>query len=125
MLNHVYLTGDTHGSFERIYAFCRRQQTTRQDLLIILGDAGINYYGSRKDSSLKKVLSELPVTIFCIHGNHEQRLTPAKGYVERPFCGGTVLVQPEYPNLLFAVDSEIYDLRGEILSCHRRSLQRG
>lgn len=110
---HVYLTGDTHGSFERIYEFCQTQQTTRQDLLVILGDAGINYYGSRRDSLLKKILSELPVTIFCIHGNHEQRPTPAKGYVEQSFCGGTVLVQPEYPNLLFAVDGEVYDLMGK------------
>lgn len=59
------------------------------------------------------MLSALPVTIFCIHGNHEQRPTAAKGYVEQSYCGGTVLVQPEYPNLLFAVDGEVYDLMGK------------
>lgn len=107
------MTGDTHGSFTRLYTFCQAQQTTRQDLLVILGDAGINYYGSLRDALQKKVLSALPVTIFCIHGNHEQRPTAAKGYVEQSFCGGTVLVQPEYPNLLFAVDGEVYDLMGK------------
>ena len=33
--------------------------------------------------------------------------------MEQSFCGGTVLVQPEYPNLLFAVDGEVYDLMGK------------
>lgn len=82
-------------------------------MLIILGDAGINYYGSKKDALLKQVLSELPLTIFCIHGNHEQRPTAKKGYEEQLFCGGIVLVQPEYPNLLFAVDGEVYDFLGK------------
>ena len=82
-------------------------------MLIILGDAGINYYGSKKDALLKQVLSELPLTIFCIHGNHEQRPTAKKGYEEQFFCGGIVLVQPEYPNLLFAVDGEVYDFLGK------------
>ena len=82
-------------------------------MLIILGDAGINYYGSKKDALLKQVLSELPLAIFCIHGNHEQRPTAKKGYEEQLFCGGIVLVQPEYPNLLFAVDGEVYDFLGK------------
>ena len=82
-------------------------------MLIILGDAGINYYGSKKDALLKQVLSELPLTIFCVHGNHEQRPTAKKGYEEQFFCGGIVLVQPEYPNLLFAVDGEVYDFLGK------------
>ena len=82
-------------------------------MLIILGDAGINYYGSKKDALLKQVLSELPLTIFCIHGNHEQRPTAKKGYEEQLFCGGIVLAQPEYPNLLFAVDGEVYDFLGK------------
>ena len=109
----VYLTGDTHGRFERIRAFCQERRTTREDLLIILGDAGINYYGSARDALLKKALAELPVTLLCVHGNHEQRPTAAKGYVEQAFCGGAALVQPEYPNLLFAVDGEVYELLGK------------
>ena len=38
----IYITGDTHGKFERIEQFCGKFKTSREDILIILGDAGIN-----------------------------------------------------------------------------------
>ena len=38
----IYLTGDMHGDFERIEDFCSLEYTTKEDVLIILGDAGIN-----------------------------------------------------------------------------------
>ena len=46
---NVYLTGDTHGRFERIACFCRDNHTTLGDVLIILGDAGVNYYLNHRD----------------------------------------------------------------------------
>lgn len=39
-----YITGDTHGEFDRIEEFCEHNFTTVEDVIIILGDAGINYY---------------------------------------------------------------------------------
>lgn len=45
----VYLTGDTHGqfkNFENIRKFCKEHNTTIEDVLIILGDAGINFEDS-------------------------------------------------------------------------------
>ena len=64
----IYLTGDTHGRFERIEHFCERMKTSKEDILIILGDAGINYYGI-DDNRLKSQLSTLDITLFCIQGN--------------------------------------------------------
>ena len=32
---NVYLTGDTHGRFERIACFCRDNHTTRGDCVIV------------------------------------------------------------------------------------------
>lgn len=49
---------------------------------------------------------------FCIHGNHEQRPSPALGYEMSEYHGGQVWVQPEYPNILFAIDGEVYDFCG-------------
>ena len=69
----IYITGDTHGQFERIEKFCRQFQTSNDDILIILGDAGINFSGEVYDSFKKEMLESLPITIFAIHGNHEQR----------------------------------------------------
>ena len=31
----IYITGDTHGQFERIKVFCEQFQTKREDILII------------------------------------------------------------------------------------------
>lgn len=70
---NVYLTGDTHGRFERIACFCRDNHTTRGDVLIILGDAGVNYYLDHRDEKLKQYIDTMPVTLLCIHGNHEAR----------------------------------------------------
>lgn len=41
---HFYLTGDTHRNFDRIELFYKQNNTTVDDVMIILGDAGINYY---------------------------------------------------------------------------------
>ena len=69
----IYLTGDTHGNFDHIRRFCELNNTTKDDVLIILGDAGINYYLNKRDYKLKQELQNLPITLFCIHGNHEER----------------------------------------------------
>ena len=45
----IFLTGDTHGSFKRIRDFCVKMQTTPEDILIILGDAGVNFSGGLRD----------------------------------------------------------------------------
>lgn len=110
---NVYLTGDTHGGFKRIGVFCERMQTAKEDILIILGDAGINYYGLHRDAYKKEYISKLPITLFCIHGNHEQRPYTIFTYQEQTWHGGTVYVDPEYPNIIFAKDGEIYDFDGQ------------
>lgn len=109
---NVYLTGDTHGRFERIACFCRDNHTTLGDVLIILGDAGVNYYLDHRDEKLKQYIDPMPVTLLCIHGNHEARPTAALGYEEAEHFGARVMVQPEHPNLLFALDGEVYELAG-------------
>lgn len=108
----IYITGDTHGDFRRIEAFCSRVQTKRDDILIILGDAGINYSGPRYDRLKKKFLESLPVTIFAIHGNHEQRPYTIDSYKEKMWKNGVVYYEEEFPHILFARDGEIFDLNG-------------
>lgn len=108
----IYVTGDAHGEFGRIEAFCRSNQTSRKDTMIVLGDAGINYYNSPRSHVLKRYLSELPITFFCIHGNHEKRPQNIATYKQKVWCGGTTFVEDNFPSLLFAEDGEVYDLDG-------------
>lgn len=109
----IYITGDTHSSFKRIEKFCAQLKTQREDILIILGDAGINYSGERIDQKSKRFLESLPITLFCIHGNHEQRPYTISSYQEKIWHNGTVYYEEAYPHLLFAKDGEIFDLNGK------------
>lgn len=108
----IIITGDTHRDFERIFDFCEEIGTTPDDVLIILGDAGINYFLNESDYDLKRELSGLPVTLLCIHGNHEERPEEIYSYGEQPWHGGIFYAESEFPTLLFAKDGEIYDLDG-------------
>lgn len=110
---NVFLTGDTHGNFNRIKRFCAENNTDKNDVLIILGDAGINYYLNSRDRKLKHQLQDLPITLFCIHGNHEERPENIDTYKLNTFFGNLVYVEPEFPNLLFAVDGLIYNIQGK------------
>lgn len=49
----------------------------------------------------------MPITIFAIRGNHEQRPCAIAGYREKTWWG-TVYLKPQYPNLLFAKDGEVF-----------------
>jgi 3-oxoacid CoA-transferase subunit A len=40
--------------------------TSKENILIIFGDAGINFYGGKQDRDLKRQLAKLPLTLFSI-----------------------------------------------------------
>ncbi len=107
-----FITGDKHGNFSRVKSFCRDVSTRRKDVLIILGDAGFNYYDDERDDKLKSEVSALNITLFCLHGNKENRPQNIATYGIRSFCGGKVYYEPKYPNILFAVDGEVYTFEG-------------
>ena len=65
---------------------------------------------TRSDYDLKQELNDLPITLFLIQGNHEERPEEIDTYEERPWRGGVVYAEPEFPSLRFAKDGEIYDL---------------
>lgn len=105
----IYITGDKHADFRNVLFFCYQYKTTKKDILIILGDAGINYYNNEKDYLLKDYLKSFPITLFCIHGNHEERPENIKTYKTKTFHNGIVYCEEKYPNILFAKDAEIYN----------------
>lgn len=109
----IYITGDKHGDYRSVFDFCSKHVTTREDIMIVLGDAGINYYLNERDYVLKDSLLDLPVTLFCVHGNHEERPENIDGYKTREFHNGIVCYEEKYPNILFAKDGEIYNFDGK------------
>lgn len=108
----IYFTGDTHGGYRSIIKFANRFHLLRTDVIVILGDAGYNYYGGERDAEAKLHLSHVKPTILCIHGNHEIRPANIPSYKTKEWNGGIVWYEEEYPNLLFAKDGELYALNG-------------
>ena len=104
----IYITGDTHRSFSRLYTL----YGTSNDMLIVLGDAGINYFLDESDIELKDYLNSFNIKLFCIRGNHEERPENISTYKEVEMFGGKVYIEEEFPNLIFAKDGEMYNIDG-------------
>lgn len=108
----IYITGDCHGDFSKIKYFCKKHNTTKEDIMIILGDIGLNYYLNKRDENNKKELQELPLTFLLLQGNHEKYAKNVKGYEQKSIntknIKGDFYVQHEYPDLLFFINGNDY-----------------
>ena len=102
----IYITGDTHRDFSRFY----KLEKDTDNMLIVLGDVGINYYLNEEDKNYKEYLKKLKLKLFCVRGNHEERPENISTYKEVEMFGGKVFIEEEYPNLIFAKDGEIYNI---------------
>ncbi len=110
----IYFTGDTHGDLERIAQFCKENNLTKDDVMIILGDVGLNYHTDLRGKIIKRQYSRvITCTLLCVHGNHEQNPEYMESMKEKQWKGGTVYYEEEYPEVLYAKDGEIYDLDGK------------
>ena len=109
----IYITGDTHRDFDNIIEFCYTHDTTENDILIILGDTGLNYYLNGNDNKLKSMVSKLPITLFCIRGNHEARPNTINTYSTIEYFGDTCYIERQYPNIIFAKDGGVYNIDGK------------
>ena len=107
----IYYTGDIHGNPAMLVEMCRFYNMKATDTLIILGDVGVNYSLDGRDALAKKMLSSVAPTVLCIHGNHEERPFNIFSYYETEMFGGTVYVEKDFPNILFAKDGENYQIK--------------
>ena len=105
----IYITGDTHRNFSRIY----KLEKDTDNMLIVLGDVGINYYLNEEDKNYKEYLKKFNLKLFCVRGNHEERPDNISTYKEVEMFGGEVFIEEEYPNLIFAKDGETYNIDGK------------
>lgn len=102
----IYITGDTHREFYRLHDI----EKNKNNMLIILGDVGINYYLDERDEILKERLNSYNIKLFCVQGNHEERPQNKSTYKEVDMFDGRVFIEEEYPNLIFAKNGELYDI---------------
>ena len=102
----IYITGDTHREFYRLHDI----EQNENNMLIILGDTGINYYLDERDKTLKEQLNSHNIKLFCVQGNHEERTENISTYKEIDMFGGKVFIEEAYPNLIFAKNGELYNI---------------
>lgn len=109
-MGRLFITGDIHANFKdikRIKKFCKENETTKEDAMIILGDVGVNYWLDERDIPVKEALFSCPITFLCIHGNHEERASKILSY----YYGnskkyGGIWYEYDYPNIYFLEDGE-------------------
>ena len=91
----VYITGDTHGGFQRFGSkyFPQQKNMGREDYVIVTGDFGGLWDGSPKDQYWLDWLEEKPFTTLFVDGNHEN-FDLLNALPERPWNGGRVQVAP-------------------------------
>ena len=65
----IYFTGDIHGAVDGIADFINKIHPTMEDVIVLLGDVGANYYTGRRDNLLKAFLNDAGTVFLCIHGN--------------------------------------------------------
>lgn len=114
----IWLTGDKHGDYSSVKLFCESHDVGKDaggDIMVVLGDNGVNYFGGKRDKKLKAELAALPLTFFMVRGNHDQRpslkVCREEDYVS-DYISGPVLVEDEFPNILYAKDGGMYDFSG-------------
>ena len=93
----IYITGDTHGGFQRFGSkyFPQQKNMGREDYMIVTGDFGGLWDGSPKDQYWLDWLEEKPFTTLFVDGNHEN-FDLLNTLPERQWNGGRVHVVREH-----------------------------
>lgn len=107
----VYATGDCHGSFLRFGCeyFPEQATMTRDDFIIICGDFGGLWEGSKEDNSWLDWLSDKPWTTLWVDGNHEN-YTLLSDFPIEVWHGGKV--HRVRPNILHLMRGQVFELQG-------------
>ena len=114
MIKNWLLTGDSHGrTIDRIAEINTTQYIPKETGIIILGDAGINFYLNKSEQNRKQQLQDTGFTFFCVRGNHEER-PENLGMRLRPRhqddYWGEFYWEDEFPNILYFANWGLYRL---------------
>lgn len=114
MIKNWLVRGDTHGQFHWMHNGCLDDFVPEETAIIILGDAGFNYYLNKTDVRLKEEVNALGYRIYCVRGNHEARPSDIPG-MEIKFdaeVNGGVYMEEDFPNIRYFKDYGKYCIDG-------------
>ena len=109
MIKHFLITGDCHGQVENRLAYIKDfmpEYEPTETAVIILGDVGFQYYKNKKDWKLKHHAAQFGYTIYCLRGNHEDRISNGKNAhrIYDDEVKGYVWIEDEFPNIKYFDD---------------------
>ncbi len=111
---HYLVRGDCHGNFQWLHNETLNQYKPEETAIIILGDAGINFWLNKTDRNLKRNIELTGYTLYLVRGNHEARPTDLDN-VEKIYDSnvhGFIYWQPEYPHIRYFKDYGDYIING-------------
>ena len=110
MIKNWLVTGDTHSRVEGRLVKIEQSMpelAPAETAVIILGDAGLNYYLSKHDWKNKHRVSKHGFTLYCLRGNHEARAASVKGMkkVWDENVHGYVWMEEQFPLIRYFEDA--------------------
>ncbi len=102
----VYITGDIHGDISR-FSDSEMRRVKKGDTLLVCGDFGFVWNGSRREKKLLKKIGKLPFTVAFLDGVHENYDLLADYPVEQWNGGHAQIIDGHLVHLL---RGEIYTL---------------
>ena len=112
-MNKIYCMGDLHGNMLPIQKLDNQVHLDKTDIVILLGDVGLNYYLNKNDTKTKKNLAQYPCKFYCLRGNHEQRPSLISGMYLVTQAGGYMYKEDAFPNIYYFMDiPEEYHIGG-------------
>ena len=110
-MSTIYITGDTHGGFQRFATknFPQLKEMGREDYVIIAGDFGGIWIGEQADGPTLDWLEDKPFTTLFVDGNHEN-FDLLDTCPEQEWHGGRVHVVR--PHVLHLMRGQVFDIGG-------------
>ena len=109
----VYLTGDTHGELDR-FKHGRLRWLGKRDIVVVLGDFGFVWDGSKEEQKKLDWLRKRPYTLLFLDGAHENYDLLAQYPVEERFGGR---VQALGGNVYHVCRGSVLELEGKKYLC--------
>ena len=107
----IYATGDLHGDALRFQPqyFPEQAEMTKDDYMIVCGDAGLVWHGDKSDDPLLDRLEALPFTVLFVDGNHEN-FDALNEYPVEQWHGGKV--HKIRPHVIPLMRGQAFELQG-------------
>ena len=107
----IYATGDLHGNTLRFQSqyFPEQFEMTKDDYMIVCGDAGLVWNGDKSDDPQLDRLEALPFTVLFVDGNHENFDALSEYPVELWHSGKVHKIRPHVIHLM---RGQAFELQG-------------